>query len=184
MSGTGSASGPATSPTATPSRAATSSRRPDTPGRSTLAAVLPQAAHTTGRRAPQRRQAYSSPTRSAGPPQVAQRASSPQALQARRRARPVRLRTTRSRPAGSTRRASATSSSDSQPVRGSAARRSTIVSTGQPPRSADRLAVCTDEAATWVAVGQGDTHRQGAPERAARSAATSAASKRGERSSR
>ena len=71
---------------------------------------------------------------------------------------------------------SRTSSSESRPVRGSAPRRSTTDTGGQPARSTALGGGTRPWRATCTAVGHGETRRHGTPSRRARSASTSAAS--------
>ena len=81
---------PDTSPTSTPSNAATSSRRRVTPARNVFMRIRPQAAQISGRSLWQRGQRRPDSYWATAAPQVVHCASSPQLAQARSRARPVR----------------------------------------------------------------------------------------------
>ena len=99
-----------TSATGRPASSSSSSRARVTPTRSAFIRVAPQAVHTAGRVAPQRRQAEGAvrPASATGPAHTSHRASSPQATHASSGARPLRLRTHTTRRSGPASRTRAT----------------------------------------------------------------------------
>ena len=120
-------------------RAASSSTRRDTPGRSSLRRVAPHSAHTHGRRASQTLHTNPSPSSPTAAPHTWQRASAWQLAQASSRARPLRFSTQRTRrPSSTWTRSRSTSSGEISPSPGGSSRRSATSTTGQPARSSAR----------------------------------------------
>ena len=163
-----------TSPTGSPTRAASSSRARVTPMRRLRSTVEPHSAHTTGRRSLPWAATNSSSASRMGTRPSEVRASSPHALHARSLPRPLRLSTTATLPGAAARR-SRRPSANSPPRTGSSSRRSSTSTTGQPSRSADRSTVHSSPASKASSVGTGDTSTVGTPTRRARSKATSRA---------
>ncbi len=162
-----------TSATGSPTSASSSSRTCATPAFTFRKRRPPQVRHTGGRSVPHRRQRSCSSGCSTEAPHTSQRARPPHAPQASSRARPVRLRTQRTRWSD---RSTFTSDGENRPAeRGSSSRRSTTSTTGHPARSTVRVGSCRPATASASRLGHGDTRRHGTPACAARSSATSRA---------